>query len=319
VTPRRLPHVELERLPTLRAVVRATRAVLAALAAFAAVTALPPSASAQVAGMPPEMARAGVTEHLDGQLPLDATFRDHTGKTVKLRDLFDGKQPVVLTFAYHTCPVVCSMILNQEAQGLRGVDWTLGKDYRAVTISIDPNETLEKTAQKRLSILREYTRAGTGDDAGWSFLVGDQKTIDAVSQAAGFEAQYDPDQKQWAHPSLVMVVKPDGRMARYLYGIEFPPNDLRLGLLEAAEYRTITSVEKLILYCYHYDPKGGKYVLVARRVMQVGGGLVALVLFGFLGAFWAAEFKRARKAKADASSEKTPALLKQSKSTAPAA
>lgn len=258
-------------------------------------------AHAQIAGMPPEMARVGVTEHLDGQLPLDTMFRDHAGRPVKLRDLFDGKHPVVLTFAYHSCPVVCSMILNQEAQGLRGVDWTLGKDYRAITISIDPNESLEKTAAKRTSILHEYARAGVGEEAGWSFLVGDQKAIDAVAQAAGFEAQYDADQKQWAHPSLVMVVKPDGRMARYLYGLEFPANDLRLGLLEAAEYRTISTVEQLILYCYHYDPKGGKYVLVARRVMQVGGGLVALVVLGFLGVFWAAELRKARQAKADAS------------------
>ncbi len=283
---------ELER-KALRAVVRLVVAALTAalLVVFAR------RAHAQIAGMPPEMAHAGVTEHLDGQLPLGTMFRDHAGRPVKLGDLFDGKKPVVLTFAYHTCPVVCSMILNQEAQGLRGVDWTLGKDYRAVTISIDPNESLEKTAAKRTSILHEYARAGVGDDAGWTFLVGDQAAIDAVSQAAGFEAQYDADQKQWAHPSVVMIVKPDGRMARYLYGLEFPANDLRLGILEAAEYRTISTVEKIILYCYHYDPKGGKYVLVARRVMQVGGSLVALVVFGFLGVFWAAELRNHRKKK----------------------
>lgn len=315
MTSLRLSHADLERASALRAVVR-----VAALVAVVLSLVAPRTAHAQIAGMPPEMAHAGVTEHLDGQLPLDTTFRDHTGKAVKLRELFDGKQPVVLSFAYHSCPVVCSMILNQEAQGLRGVDWTLGKEYRAVTISIDPNESLEKTAQKRLSILREYARAGTGDDAGWSFLVGDQKAIDAVTQAAGFESQYDPDQKQWAHPSVVMVVKPDGRMARYLYGLEFPANDLRLGLLEAAEYRTITTVEQLILYCYHYDPKGGKYVLVARRVMQVGGSLVALVLFGFLGVFWAAEIRRARKAKGQRSDDKPQAKTTlDSESAAPAA
>lgn len=316
LAPRRT-RLELERPTTLRAVVCAAVA-LVVLAAVLLGTVR--DARAQVAGMPPEMAHAGVTEHLDGQLPLDATFKDHSGKPVKLRELFDGKQPVVLSFAYHSCPVVCSMILNQEAQGLKGVDWTLGKDFRAVTISIDPNESLEKTAQKRRNILQEYSRVNVAElDAdlpaskqAWSFLVGDQATIDAVTQAAGFEAQYDPDQKQWAHPSVVMVVKPDGRMARYLYGLEFPPNDLRLGLLEAAEYRTISTVEKLILYCYHYDPKGGKYVLVARRVMQVGGSLVALVLFGFLGVFWAAELKKARKSNA----EKTTL---DSKSAAPAA
>lgn len=299
--PRRTTRTKLERSP-LRAAVRLVAAVLTAALLVLASRA----ARAQIAGMPPEMAHAGVTEHLDGQLPLATMFRDHTGKPVELGSLFDGKRPVVLTFAYHTCPVVCSMILNQEAQGLRGVDWTLGKDYRAVTISIDPNESLERTAAKRHAILQEYARAGVGDDAGWTFLVGDAKALEAVESAAGFEAQYDPDQKQWAHPSLVMIVKPDGKMARYLYGLEFPPNDLRLGLLEAAEYRTISTVEKIILYCYHYDPKGGKYVLVARRVMQVGGGLVGALVIGFLGAFWLAELRKHKKSRGAGSGDAPP-------------
>jgi protein SCO1/2 len=252
-------------------------------------------ARAQIAAMPPELAHVGVSEHLDGQLPLATGFRDHTGKSVKLGDYFDGKRPVVLTFAYHSCPVLCSMVLNATATGLKGIGWTVGKEFDVVTISIDPEESLEKTVAKRAGILHEYGAARGHDGNGWHFLTGDAQSIAAVANAAGFEYQYDERQKQWGHPSVVMLAKPDGRMARYLYGLEFAPADLRLGLLEASEGRSITTIEQIILYCYHYDPQGGKYVLVARRVMQVGGGAVAIVLFGMLGLFWRRELSPTRR------------------------
>ena len=187
------------------------------------------------------------------------------------------------------------MVLNAEANGLRGIGWTVGKEFEVVTISIDPEESLEKTAAKRASILAEYGASRGHDGKGWHFLVGDKASIAAVADAAGFEFQYDAEQKQWGHPSVVMIAKPDGHMARYLYGLEFLPNDLKLGLLEASEGRSISTVEQIILYCYHYDPQGGKYVLVARRVMQVGGGAVAVVLFGFLGLFWGRELRKRRR------------------------
>jgi protein SCO1 len=248
-------------------------------------------AHAQIAQTPRELEHVGVTEHLDGPLPLDTPFRDHTGAPTTLRKLFDGKRPLVLQFAYHSCPVVCSMITNNLAAGLKEVPWTIGKEFDVVTISIDPNESLERAAAKRAGILNEYGRGITG---GWHFLVGDAKAIEAVTAAAGFEYQYDERQKQWGHPSVVFVVKPNGHMARYLYGLEFPPSDLRLGLLEASEGRHISTVEKLILYCYHYDPQGGKYVLVAMRVMQVGASAVAIVLFAILGLFWSRELRKRR-------------------------
>jgi len=273
---------------TLRA--RAIRALVAALVGLVAIT-LVVRADAQIAHTPRELQHVGVNEHLDGPLPLETPFRDHTGRPTTLGALLDGKRPLVLQFAYHTCPVVCSMITNNLAAGLKGVPWTIGKEYDVVTISIDPNESLERTAAKRTAMLNEYGRGVTG---GWHFLVGDEKAIAAVTAAAGFEYQYDERQKQWGHPSVVFVVKPNGHLARYLYGIEFPSSDLRLGLLEASEGRHISTVEKLILYCYHYDPQGGKYVLVAMRVMQVGAGGVAIVLFAFLGLFWSRELRKRR-------------------------
>ncbi len=274
---------------------RALLTLFVSLAFVGAFALVPRVAQAQVAGMPPELAHVGVSEHLDGPLPLDTKFRDHTGKSVTLRDYFDGKRPVVLTFAYHSCPVLCSMVLNATATGLRGIGWSVGKEFDVVTISIDPDESLEKTANKRKSILNDYGASRGHEGNGWHFLVGDKASIAAVAAAAGFEYQYDADQKQWGHPSVVMITKPDGRMARYLYGLEFPSNDLKIGLLEASEGRSISTLEQIILYCYHYDPKGGKYVLVARRVMQVGGGAVAIVLFGFLGLFWGRELRKTKK------------------------
>lgn len=248
-------------------------------------------ADAQINATPPELQHVGVAEHLDGPLPLDTSFRDHTGKSVKLRDFFDGRRPVVLTFAYHTCPVLCGMVLNNAVAGLKEIPWTIGKEFDVVTISIDPNESLEKTTNKRTSLLTEYGRTGTGNEVGWHFLVGDEASIASVAKAAGFEYEYDTRQQQWGHPSVVMLTTPDGKMARYLYGIEFRPEDLRLGLLEASQGRSIGTVEKLIMFCYHYDPQGGKYVLVANRVMQLGGGFAAMLLVGMLAVFWWREFR----------------------------
>lgn len=262
------------------------RLLLIGLAVTALFGAAP--ARAQVAGTPPELEGVGVDEHLGGALPLDAAFRDHTGKAVRLGDYFDGKRPVVLTFAYHTCPVLCGMVLNQAAAGLKAMPWTVGTEFDVVTISIDPRETLEHTAQKRDQILGAYGRSAKG----WHFLVGDEANIQRVATAAGFLYRYDADQQNWAHSPVVMLATPDGRMARYLYGLEFSPADLRLGLLEASEGRSISTVEKVILYCYHYDPKGGKYVLVATRVMRLGGLLTAILLGGTLAVLWRRERRR---------------------------
>jgi len=252
------------------------------------------SAHAQINALPAELQHVGVNEHLEAQLPLDTPFRDHTGKPVNLRQFFDGERPVILTFAYHSCPVLCNMVLGAAAAGLRDVPWTIGKEFNVVTISIDPKESLEATTGKRTSLLTQYGRVGTGDEVGWHFLTGDAASVAAVANAAGFEYEYDARQKQWAHPSVLMITTPAGKMARYLYGIEFPAKDLRLGLLEASQGRSISTVEKLILYCYHYDPQGGQYVLVAMRVMRIGGSAVAILILGTLALFWSRELRKAK-------------------------
>ena len=247
-------------------------------------------AHAQPSVMPLELEGVDVNEHLDKPLPRDALFRDHNGKAVRLGDFFDGKKPVVLTLAYHSCKVVCSMVLGAEVETLKKQPWTLGEEFRAVTISIDPRDTPQIAAKKRKQMLDLYGRSAATD---WNFLVGDKANIDKVAKAIGFQYRYDERHDQYAHPAVLMLATPHGKMARYLYGLEFDPKDVRIGLLEASQGRSISTVEKAILYCYMYDPIGAKYVIVAQNVMKLGGAVTMLGLGIFLTVLWRRE-RRAR-------------------------
>ncbi len=250
--------------------------------------------AASTSRVPAKLQHVGVDEHLDGQLPLGTTFKDEAGKPVRLGDFF-GQKPVLLIFAYHSCPVLCSMVQNATATSLKQIPWTAGKDFEVVVISIDPRDTPEKAAEKRAGIIGAYGRPGS--EKGFHFLVGEKGQIDQAADAAGFKYTYDEQQGQYGHPAVIMLVKPNGQMARYLYGLEYEPNDIRLGLLEASEGRSVGTVEKVLLYCYRYDETQGKYVVMATRVMRIGGGLTVLVLGGFLGTFWMRERRRSKSAK----------------------
>jgi protein SCO1/2 len=254
------------------------------------------SARAQVAVTPAELEGVDVVEQLDKPLPKDAVFRDHEGKTVRLGDYFDGKKPVVLTLAYANCKVVCSMVLGAEADVLKQQEWRLGKEYRALTISIDPNDTPAIAAKKRRQMLALYGAddKGQGEPSQWDFLVGDPQNVARVAEAVGFKYKYDARQEQYAHPAVLMITKPTGELARYLYGLSFEPQDVRLGLLEASQGRSISTIEKMILFCYMYDPIGAKYVLVAKNVMRVAGGITMIVLGAFLAFFWRRELRKKR-------------------------
>ncbi len=254
------------------------------------------AARAQVAVMPAELEEVDVVEHLDKPLPKDAVFRDHTGKVVRLGDYFDGKRPVAFTLAYHTCKVVCSMVLGATVESIKGIPWTLGKEYRGLTISIDPRDTPAAAAKKRRQMLGLYARDGIDANSvgSWDFLVGDAANIAKVTKAVGFKYRYDERNDQYAHPAAMMMLKPDGQMARYLYGLTFDPKDVRLGLLEASQGRSISTIEKVILYCYMYDPIGAKYVIVAQNVMKIGGVITVIAISSFLGLMWSREKKRRR-------------------------
>jgi protein SCO1/2 len=258
---------------------------------------------AQPSVMPAELEGVDVSEQLDKSLPLDAYFRDHNGKLVHLRDYFDGKRPVALTLAYHSCKVVCSMVLAGALESFKKQPWTLGKEFRAITISIDPRETVASAAKKRKQMLALYGKAAEG----WDFLVGDEPNITRVAMAVGFKYRYDLRQDQYAHPAVLMLTKPNGEMARYLHGLEFAENDVRVGLLEASQGKSISTIEKAILYCYTYDPVGAKYVVVARNVMKLAGAVTVLVLGGFLLLMWRREARsRAAIAKSEARSSARP-------------
>lgn len=206
------------------------------------------------------------------------------------------------------------MVLKATTKGLKGIPWTIGKEFDVVVVSIDPNDTPEATNRRRQMMLADYGKPEA--TSGLHFLTGDRANIDRLAAAAGVQFEYDAEQKQYGHPAVVMLLKPGGQLARYLYGLEFPPNDFRVGLLEASEGRSISTIEQLILYCYHYDPKGGRYVLVAWRVMRIGGGACGALLLGGLALLWSRERRRSRstfdKTTGPRSPEQLPAAVRDS-------
>ena len=241
----------------------------------------------------PGLDRIRVDEQLEERLPLDLEFTDHRGQRVQLGDFFEEGKPVLLTFAYHSCPVLCSMVLDATSRAIRTAEWTPGVEYTAVTISIDPDDTVAAAAEKRRSILESMTDKPEAEQ-GWHFLVGDQDAITAATEAAGYKYFYNANQEQYAHPAAIMFLTPDARFARYLYGLEFNPQDFRFALLESSEGRSISTTEHFLMYCYGYDASQNTYTAQAMNIMKLGGLLTMVLLGGFLTFFWRRERRRAR-------------------------
>ncbi|QQR88774.1 MAG: SCO family protein [Myxococcales bacterium] len=258
----------------------------ARLACVLAFLSLPVVVQAQTDNVNDRMPGVDVKEKLGASVPLELSFTDHEGKQRKLSELFNGQKPVLLNLAYHSCPVLCSMVVHATVEGLRNTDWSVGEQFDVLTLSIDPKDTPADAAEKREEILERYGRKSAA--TGWHFWVGDQQSISKLTKAVGFQYRYDAEQKQYAHPAVIILLSPDAQVMRYLYGLNFPANDLRLGLLEASKGHAITTTEKIILFCYHYEPGEG-YVLFATRLMQIGGFLTVLLLGGFLLLSWRRE------------------------------
>jgi protein SCO1/2 len=227
---------------------------------------------------PPGLKNVGIQQNLDQPIPPDLTFTDDLGRSVRLGDYF-GKKPMILNLVYYNCPMLCGEVLSGLENSLRMMKFDVGKEFDVITVSFDPQETPEMAAKKKAEFLRRYKRAGA--EQGWHFLVGQQDAIDALTKAAGFQYQYDEKTKQFAHVAAILILTPEGKIAQYYYGIEYPPKDLRLGLVEAGAGRIGNVVDQLLLYCYHYDPEQGKYSATILRVLRVAG--VATMLF--LGTF----------------------------------
>jgi protein SCO1 len=215
-------------------------------------------------------------QRLNESIPLDLAFRDDHGKPVHLRDFFTPGRPVILSLVYYQCPMLCTQVLNGMARGMKDLPLAMGKDYEVVTVSIDPTDTPVFAGAKHELYAGFYMKPGAA--TGWHFLVGDKPQIEQLAAAVGFHYAYDPATKQFAHPSAIMVLTPDGRLARYFYGIKYPERDLRLGLVEASAGKIGTPVDAILLYCYHYDPTTGKYGLLISRVIRIAGTLTVLVL-----------------------------------------
>ncbi len=227
---------------------------------------------------PPGLKNVGIQQNLEQPIPPDLTFTDDLGRSVRLGDYF-GKKPMILNLVYYNCPMLCGEVLSGLENSLRRMKFDVGKEFDVITVSFDPHETPEMAAKKKAEFLHRYKRAGA--EQGWHFLVGQQDAIDALTKAAGFQYQYDEKTKQFAHVAAILILTPEGKIAQYYYGIEYPPKDLRLGLVEAGAGRIGNVVDQLLLYCYHYDPEQGKYSATILRVLRVAG--VATMLF--LGTF----------------------------------
>ena len=229
--------------------------------------------------IPKALREIGFDQRLDEQLPLDTPLRDEQGRAVELGEYF-GKRPVVLVFAYYDCPMLCTLAINGLSSALKVLSLEPGADFEIVTVSIDPHDTPAAAAIKKAGYLERYKRAGAAN--GWHFLTGDQPSIDRLTKAAGFRYAWDPETKQFAHPTGIIVLTPDGRMARYLFGIEYGPRDLRLAIVEASDGKVGSPADALLLYCYHYDPMTGRYGVAIMRGMRIAGAATALALGGFI-------------------------------------
>ncbi len=242
---------------------------------------------------PKELNGVDIVEHLGQKIPLNLTFTDDNGKQVTLGEYFKDGKPVILNLVYYDCPMLCNLVLNGLTEGIKKLAWTPGQQFRMVTISFNPREDYHLAYAKKANYLNSLGKPGA--DAGWSFLVGAEDQSKALADAIGFKYYWDPKQQQYAHAAATFILSGDGTISRYLYGIDYSEQNLRLALLEASEGKIGNSVDRLILYCYHYDPSAKGYVVFAGNVMRLGGALTVSLLIIFLIIMWRRE-KRVRRA-----------------------
>jgi len=240
--------------------------------------------------LPDALVDVGIEEHLGAQIPLDATFLDEAGKDVKLSSYFNAGKPVLLNFAYYQCPMLCNMVLNGMLNGMKKMAWAPGKEFEVVTISIDSKEGPDLAAAKKETHIKALGVAGA--ENGWHFLTGKDSEIHKVADAVGFKFKYMPISKEFAHAAGVFTISPNGKISRYLYGVEYRSKDIKLALLDASEGKSLSFGDKIAMFCYRYDPNAKGYVLFARNFMKGGGVVVILGLALLLGSLWRKEFKR---------------------------
>ena len=228
---------------------------------------------------PPYLQNVGIEQHLDGQVPPELTFVDDAGRPVKLGDYF-GKKPLILNLVYYNCTMLCGEALAGLTGAMKMVKFNVGDEFDVITVSFNPQETPAIAAAKKQDYLKRYGRAGAA--SGWHFLTGPADSINALTKSVGFQYQYDAKRNQYAHATAIMVLTPQGRISRYFYGVDFPPKDLRLGLVEASQGKIGNAVDQVLLYCYHYDPETGKYGAMVSNMLRLGAGITILLLGGLI-------------------------------------
>ena len=236
--------------------------------------------------LPRELEGVGVDEKIGQQIDLNLTFVADNGYPVPLSQYFHQGKPVILNLVYYSCPMLCNLVLNGQASSLRDIPWTPGNEFEIVTISIDPRETFS-LAQKKRELYREsYGRPAPG----WHFLTDTDGHAKQLAEQVGFHYKWDERTEQYAHAAAIMVLTPQGKVSRYLYGIKFPTRDLRLALMEASESKLGSTLsDRLLLFCFHYDPHTQSYVLFATNFMRAGGVMVVLAIGFVLLRYWRKE------------------------------
>jgi protein SCO1 len=243
--------------------------------------AVPDNTGQGAANVPTILQNVTFRPELNAQMPLGTAFTDESGRSLQLGQYFHQQKPVLLAFVYYGCPMLCTQLEQGVVGSLRMLSFNPGRDYDVIFVSFDDRDTTEMAAAKKKTSLDHFRRAETA--AGWHFLTGSKESIAAVTNAANFHFNFDTKNNLFAHASGIMLLTPDGRISRYFYGVEFPGRDLRLGLVDASQGKIGTPVDKMLLFCFQYDPSTARYsatILSIMRLMAVAtvGGLLLMIL-----------------------------------------
>src|SRR5712671_4574600 len=250
-------------------------AALLALSTAAAAQTIPDSVGKSSSGLPTQLQNVGFEPQLNAQLPLDVNFRDESGRDVRLREYF-GRKPIVLALVYYGCPMLCNQVEMGVVGSLKMLSFNPARDYEVLFVSFDPRETPDMAAKKKAAALSRFGRPETA--AGWHFLTGKQEAIHAVAAAANFRYAFDEKHNLFAHASGIMLLTPDGRISRYFYGVEYPSRDVRLGLLDASAGKIGRPIDRLLLYCFEYNPESARYSAAILKIVRLAGLLTIFTI-----------------------------------------
>jgi protein SCO1/2 len=251
--------------------------------------------------VPEDLIDVDIVEHLEAQVPQNLTFTDENGNEVRLGDYFDEDKPVLLTLIYFNCPMLCSLVLNGMIDALQDTDMAPGKQFEMVTVSFNPAEGPTLAKLKKQNYVKDYGVAGASQ--GWHFLTGEEPQIQSLTETIGFKYQWNEERQEFAHAAAIFVLTPDGKVSRYLYGVAFEPKDLRLALLEASDGKIGNTVDRVLLYCYQYDPESGSYAPVAMNIMRLGGVAMLILLAAILIPLWLRDLKLKKLASEEGTAE----------------